>query len=263
METLTSIEYANLIGFLVYRKYGEILNKLQINFFLFCCYGLYLVDNWAPLFDEIPLAWACGPVFPKVYKHYQEKEPLIPEKMRNLVKNDKKLSLIIQKVVEQLHSIEISDLYRLMIEEGTPWNKTIFGKDGKEKNISWSEEIKREYIIDYFKMKKKEILVFESDECGYHTSKTGKLAKEKYGAEDLIGVGYHGQSYAIPTLDMFGDKLSIDEIKFYINNFIDFAERNSRRTFLLSKIGTEKYGMTDKESDKLFDMELPKNVKRI
>lgn len=30
---------------------------------------------------------------------------------------------------------------------------------------------------------KKYILVFESDECGYHNTKTGILAKEKYGAK--------------------------------------------------------------------------------
>lgn len=83
---------------------------------------------------------------------------------------------------------------------------------------------------------KKYILVFESDECGYHNTKTGILAKEKYGAKDLVGVGYCGQSYAIPTLDMFGDKISIEEIKFYFNKFIDFANRNKRRSFILNDI---------------------------
>lgn len=109
----------------------------------------------------------------------------------------------------------------------------------------------------------KEILVFESDECGYHNTKTGILAKEKYGAEDLIGVGYHGNSYAIPTLDMFGDKLSIDEIRFYIDNLISFAKKNKSMRFLLTKIGTEKYGMTEKESSSLLNMDFPENIKTI
>lgn len=108
----------------------------------------------------------------------------------------------------------------------------------------------------------KEILVFESDECGYHATPIGKLAKEKYGAEEMFGIGLHGNSYAIPTLDIFGDKLSIREISLYIEKFIDFANANKRKRFLLSKIGTEKYGMTDEESDKLFEKyELPNNVK--
>lgn len=109
----------------------------------------------------------------------------------------------------------------------------------------------------------KEILIFESDECGYHNTKTGILAKEKYGAEDLFGVGYHGNSYAIPTLDMFGDKLSINEIKFYLNSLIVFAEKNKRKKFLLTKIGTEKYGMTEEESSMLLNMDLPKNIELI
>lgn len=111
---------------------------------------------------------------------------------------------------------------------------------------------------------KKYILVFESDECGYHNTKTGILAKEKYGAKDLVGVGYCGQSYAIPTLDMFGDKISIEEIKFYFNKFIEFANRNKRRSFILSKIGMEKYGMTEEESfNFLSQFDLPKNVKLV
>jgi hypothetical protein len=107
----------------------------------------------------------------------------------------------------------------------------------------------------------KEIFVFESDECGYHTTSIGKLAKKKYGAEDFVGIGYHGQSYAIPTLDMFGEKLSIREIELYINEFLDFVKLNKRKIFLLNKIGTDRYGMTEKESNSLFNFELPKNIK--
>lgn len=108
----------------------------------------------------------------------------------------------------------------------------------------------------------KEILVFESDECGYHSTPIGKLAKEMYGAEEMFGVGLHGNSYAIPTLDMFGNKLSIREINIYIEKFIDFAIHNPRKKFILSKIGVEKYGMTEEDAEKLIESHLlPNNVK--
>lgn len=111
-------------------------------------------------------------------------------------------------------------------------------------------------------MTNKNILVFESDECGYHSGPIGKLAKEKYGAEDMFGVGLHGNSYGIPTLDMFGSKLSIFEIRSYIEKFIQFANKNRNKIFILTKIGVEKYGMSEEESDELLsEYEFPNNVK--
>ena len=111
-------------------------------------------------------------------------------------------------------------------------------------------------------MARKEILVFETDECGYHSGPMGKLAKEKYGAEDMFGVGFHGNSYGIPTLDMFGSKLSIGEIRGYIEKFIEFANKNRKKTFILTRIGLEKYGMSEEESDELLSAyEFPNNVK--
>ena len=99
---------------------------------------------------------------------------------------------------------------------------------------------------------KKEIFVFETDECGYHNSESGKLAIEKYGAKEFVCSGYYGNSYAIPVLDMFGDKLSLNDIQYYINRFIEFTKSNKRKQFVISKICTELF--------KLYITDIPKNV---
>lgn len=86
---------------------------------------------------------------------------------------------------------------------------------------------------------KKEIFVFETDECGYHNSESGKLAIEKHGAKEFVCSGYYGNSYAIPVLDMFGEKLSLSDIQYYISRFIEFAKSNKRKRFVVSKMVSE------------------------
>lgn len=43
---------------------------------------------------------------------------------------------------------------------------------------------------------------------------------------------------------------------------MEFANKNRKKTFMLTKIGTEKYGMSEEESDELLSQyEFPNNVK--
>lgn len=116
-----------------------------------------------------------------------------------------------------------------------------------------------EYAIIFIGLPK-EILVFESDEFGIHDSGMSKIAYYYYGAERGKGYGLMKNSYGIPTLDMFGDKLTIKEIEFYIDKFISFAKKKKNKIFYLPKIGIEKYGLTINESISLMNTEFPKNV---
>ena len=112
--------------------------------------------------------------------------------------------------------------------------------------------------------KKKIVYVFESDEHGMLIGDSAIIAKNEYGAQCGGGYGLTGQAYAIPTLDMFGDKLTIDEIRFYISKFIKYAESHPRRNFIVSKIGTYRYGLTEQESSELFSIfDIPKNVQML
>lgn len=83
-----------------------------------------------------------------------------------------------------------------------------------------------------------EIFVFGANKSGFHGAGSARLALEKFGAIYNQGVGLQGQSYAIPTKDYYIRRtLKIEEIKPYVDEFINFAKNNPHLTFLVTKIG--------------------------
>lgn len=65
-----------------------------------------------------------------------------------------------------------------------------------------------------------------------------------YGGE---GVGLHGQTYAIPTMQG-----GVDTIKPYVDAFIRFAKEHPERMFLVTRIGCGIAGFRDEEIAPLF-----------
>ncbi len=63
-----------------------------------------------------------------------------------------------------------------------------------------------------------EIFVFGSNLKGHHRSGASCLAHEQFGAEWGVGAGRTGKCYAIPT-----SHLTIDEIRPYVDDFIEYA----------------------------------------
>lgn len=74
---------------------------------------------------------------------------------------------------------------------------------------------------------------------GWHTS-----GLVPYGGE---GVGLHGRTYAIPTMQG-----GIDTIKPYVDAFIRFAKEHSRLNFLVTRIGCGIAGFRDDQIAPLF-----------
>ena len=77
-----------------------------------------------------------------------------------------------------------------------------------------------------------EVFVFGSNAAGIHGGGAAHYAYRHFGAVWGVGEGLRGQSYAIPT--MFG---SVDEIKPYVDKFIEFARSRKDLTFLVTPIG--------------------------
>lgn len=102
-----------------------------------------------------------------------------------------------------------------------------------------------EYIT---KLRKNEIFVFGSNTRGQHIGGAARIAYEKFGAEWGNGFGLQGQSYAIPT--MFGD---VEDIRPYVNEFIEFAKKNKSKRFYVTKIGCGIAGYTVDEIAPLFE----------
>ncbi len=77
-----------------------------------------------------------------------------------------------------------------------------------------------------------EVFVFGSNLAGQHYGGAARAAYEHFGAVWGEGIGYFGQSYAIPT--MHG---GVADIRPYVDDFIDFAFSHPELYFLVTPIG--------------------------
>ena len=82
-----------------------------------------------------------------------------------------------------------------------------------------------------------QIFVFGSNLAGKHNGGGARIAVEKFGAIYGQGFGNQGQSYAIPTLGFDFEKISLAEIKLYIDLFFNYAFNHPQNEFLVTKIG--------------------------
>ena len=92
-----------------------------------------------------------------------------------------------------------------------------------------------------------EIFVFGSNLGGKHDGGAAYTARAKYGAIQGRGVGLQGKSYAIPT-----KRMSVLEIKPYVDAFILFAKDHPELLFWVTRIGCGHSGHTDEEIAPLF-----------
>ena len=103
-------------------------------------------------------------------------------------------------------------------------------------------------------LKPKEIFVFGSNLSGLHFGGAALFAFRQFGAKLGKGVGLHGQSYAIPTMQG-----GVDTIAPYVDEFICFAKEHTEYTFLVTRIGCGIAGFTPEQIAPLFHdaMEIP------
>lgn len=98
-----------------------------------------------------------------------------------------------------------------------------------------------------------EIFVFGSNLKGNHAGGAAAIAKEKFDAVEGIGVGLTGNAYAIPTMGTY------EELRLYVEQFLEVAFLLPKFKFLLTKIGTGIAGYSEDTISKLF-INAPKNV---
>jgi hypothetical protein len=102
------------------------------------------------------------------------------------------------------------------------------------------------------------VFVFGSNLAGRHGGGAAKDAHRLYGAILGKGVGYHGNSYAIPTKDQYLNTLDLSDIRTYVNEFIKFATDNRDLYFFVTRIGCGLAGYSDSLISPLF-YKAPKN----
>ena len=146
---LSSIDYADLLRFLAFKRRHVVLNKTQVNKLLFMCYGTYLSLVNDKLFDEAPKAWPFGPVFPKVYKTFEMKEMpiIISDENKQYFNSNLPALNICCAVVDKYSNVSAYDLSMWSHMEGSPWYQTVY----KDTPIVWNKVIEDNVIKEYFK----------------------------------------------------------------------------------------------------------------
>jgi hypothetical protein len=96
------------------------------------------------------------------------------------------------------------------------------------------------------------IFVFGSNRAGIHGAGAALTARRKYGAQQHVGEGLRGASYAIPTKDERIKTLPLEEVKKGVERFLDFARRRSDLTFFVTRVGCGLAGYRDAEIGPLF-----------
>jgi len=106
-----------------------------------------------------------------------------------------------------------------------------------------------------------QIFVFGSNFAGIHGAGAAALARKKFGAVWGKGVGLYGQSYALPTKDHQIITLSLSDIEYQIDLFLDTAKVFPQLDFLVTKIGCGLAGYSVEDIAALFKgKEIPSNV---
>jgi uncharacterized phage-associated protein len=152
MNTLTSLDFSDIINLIAFNRHGVLLNKTQMQKLLFMCYGFYLASTNKLLFeDDTPKAWPFGPVFPRVNKRFVPGKicPISADKKIIIAKDQTAMKTILN-VVDKYHNTSASALSQWSHQENGPWYQTIYGKDGKNTSIKWNQVIDNDIIKTYF-----------------------------------------------------------------------------------------------------------------
>lgn len=97
-----------------------------------------------------------------------------------------------------------------------------------------------------------QIFVYGSNLSGNHKKGAAKTALG-WGAKMGKGKGLQGKTYGIPTKNANVRKtLTINEIKVFVDEFIDFAKANENLIFLVTEIGCGLAGLKPKDIAPLF-----------
>lgn len=102
-----------------------------------------------------------------------------------------------------------------------------------------------------------EIFVFGSNREGAHMGGAARQALQ-WGAIWGQGEGIQGKTYAIPT--MFD---TVEEIRPYVNRFIEYAKANPDKRFLVTNIGCGIANFEPKQIAPLFEEVIKQNMKNI
>lgn len=101
------------------------------------------------------------------------------------------------------------------------------------------------------------IFVFGSNLAGRHGKGAALYARQNHGAKYGVGIGFEGNSYAIPTKDANLRTLPIPIIGLFVDDFLRFANANPTLEFEVTKIGCGLAGYQESDIAPLFTQAPP------
>lgn len=109
----------------------------------------------------------------------------------------------------------------------------------------------RKYHKDGSQPKPDEIFVFGSNLSGIHGAGAAKQAIT-YGAQYGVGVGFMGNTYAIPTKDFKVDTLPLTNIAFFVKLFTQASLNTPNMQYFVTAVGTGLAGYSHEQIAPLF-----------
>ena len=189
----------------------------------------------------------CGNIMGAIYGYEaMKRKRLFCPQGKNL-EQTLELSDIILTLADDLYTSCIISEYNPI---DTPEKRQWYDRYCNMKPVGLKKKLmyNRAYTPDRIsELKENEIFVFGSNLAGAHGGGAARLAYNRFGAVWGEGVGLHGQTYAIPTMQG-----GVETIKPYVDAFIRFAKEHSRLTFLVTRIGCGIAGFRDEEIAPLF-----------
>lgn len=102
--------------------------------------------------------------------------------------------------------------------------------------------------------------VFGSNTAGRHGAGAARHAMEHHGAIYGRGIGFQGDSYAIPTKDDRIQTLPLEDVRMWVQKFLNSARTLPETTFHVTQIGCGLAGFTPEQIAPLF-ADAPRNCK--
>lgn len=96
------------------------------------------------------------------------------------------------------------------------------------------------------------IFVFGSNLLGIHGGGAAWYAKNKLGAVMGVAEGLTGDTYALPTCYRPGEPVTLEELRVYVDNFLNFASDNDDLQFFVSAVGCGIAGFNEDDVAPLF-----------
>lgn len=94
-----------------------------------------------------------------------------------------------------------------------------------------------------------EVFVFGSNLSGIHGAGAAKVATAKFGAVYGRGIGFWGNSYAIPTKDHSITSMSLDEIRRHVETFVKITQSPFYKNngYFVTRVGCGLAGYKDSD----------------